>query len=104
MNKEVKKILEDKFDYDFDSEIFTDEILTIIDETIQATTLQLLQPDVSNAKRTLAIKFADALLNDFEMTDLENGDLRWSLCGTPTKMTTDEVYDRYIDEILANDC
>ena len=46
MNQEVKKILEDKFDYDFDSEIFTDEVLTIIDETIQATTLQLLQTDV----------------------------------------------------------
>ena len=46
MNQEVKKILEDKFYYDFDSEIFTDEVLTIIDETIQATTLQLLQPDV----------------------------------------------------------
>ena len=40
------KILEDKFDYDFDSEIFTDEVLTIIDETIQATTLQLQQTDV----------------------------------------------------------
>lgn len=43
MNQEVKKILEEKFNYDFANEFFTDEILTIIDQTIQATTLQLRQ-------------------------------------------------------------
>jgi len=47
MNKEVKKILEEKFDYDFKSEFYTDEILLMIEEVIQATTLQLLQTDVS---------------------------------------------------------
>lgn len=60
--------------------------------------------DVSNAERTLAIKFADALLNDFEMSEFENETLCWRLCGVPHKYTTSEVYDRYVDEILANDC
>jgi len=47
MNKEVKKILEKEFDYDFKSEFYTDEILLMIEEVIKATTLQLLQTDVS---------------------------------------------------------
>lgn len=64
---------------------------------------QLLEQRAGNAKRTLAIKFADALLKDFEMSEFENGTLCWKLCGAPNKMTTIEVYDRYIDEILAND-
>lgn len=58
---------------------------------------------VSNAERTLAIKFADALLNDFEMSESETGELLWQLCGANQKMTTKEVYNKYIDEILAND-
>lgn len=59
--------------------------------------------DVSNAERTLAIKFADALLNDFEMSEFENQTLCWKLCGVSHKFTTIEAYDRYIDEILADD-
>ena len=53
-----------------------------------------------NEKRMFAIKFADALLNDFEISEFENGEL----CGAPQKLKTNEVYDRYIDEILSNDC
>ena len=59
---------------------------------------------ISRVSNSLAIKFADALLKDFEMSEFENEDLCWKLCGVPHKMTTSEVYDRYIDEILANDC
>ncbi|QHB38771.1 hypothetical protein HWC92_gp12 [Flavobacterium phage vB_FspS_morran9-1] len=50
MNKEVKKILEKEFDYDFKSEFYTDEILLMIEEVIKATTLQLLQTDVINSR------------------------------------------------------
>ena len=49
MNKEVKKILEKEFDYDFKSEFYTDEILLMIEEVIKATTLQLLQTAVSES-------------------------------------------------------
>lgn len=64
---------------------------------------QLLIHSVSIAKRKLAIKFAEALLNDFEMSTKKDGNtLCWKLCGTPNELTTEELYDRYITEILAN--
>ena len=57
---------------------------------------------VSIAKRKLAIKFAEAILNDFEMSTKKDGDtLCWKLCGTPDELTTEELYDRFIDEIYS---
>lgn len=47
--------------------------------------------------------FAEALLNDFEMSVKKDGDtLCWQLCGTQTKLSTKEVYEMYIDEIKEN--
>lgn len=37
MDEKVKKILEKKFGYDFESDWFTDEILTLVDDVIEAT-------------------------------------------------------------------
>jgi len=37
MDDKVKKILEKKFGYDFESDWFTDEILTLVDDVIEAT-------------------------------------------------------------------
>ena len=37
MDSEIIKYLEEKFDYDFDSDFFTDEIIIMISEVIEAT-------------------------------------------------------------------
>lgn len=93
-----------KEDYDFNDNIEGVRYAKDMNDYADKLEEQLRLYVVSDAKRTLAIKFADALLMDFEMSEFEDGKLCWQLCGIPQKMKTNEVYDRYIDEILANDC
>jgi len=60
--------------------------------------------DVSDSTRTLSIKFAQALLMDFEMSTKGDGQtLCWKLCGTSNCLTTEETFDRFIEEITSND-
>lgn len=67
----------------------SEELQNILCDFVEALSIN----GVSNAERTLAIKFADALLNDFEMSEFEDETLCWKLCGVPHKYTTSEVYD-----------
>lgn len=44
--KELKKMLTEKYEYDFDSEFWTDENLVIIEEVFNAT-IELMEKDQS---------------------------------------------------------